>query len=241
MRLFDFDNPIMQFLSRIFDLMYLNILFVICSIPFFTIGASLTAMYSVTLKMVKNEDTYIGKEFFKAFRRNFKQATGIWFIALLVMALLYGDYQILAKVDIPGRSAAKFSLICVSIVCFCMLLYVFPLLARFVNTVKGTIRNALWICIGRLKYTLLLLLIFVFIIMIAMQSSYAMYTTIFVSFIGGCAVLAYVQSMVFRKVFKQFEPEEVTEAAVDSLDSEDTSVENIIQEVIAEDTDNCRN
>ena len=61
---FNMDSPIMRFLSRLCDLMILNILCLICCIPIVTIGASITALYSVTLKMVKGEDSYIAKGFF---------------------------------------------------------------------------------------------------------------------------------------------------------------------------------
>lgn len=61
---FNMDSPVMRFLSRLCDLMILNILCLICCIPIVTIGASITALYSVTLKMVKGEDSYIAKGFF---------------------------------------------------------------------------------------------------------------------------------------------------------------------------------
>ena len=62
------DSKMMSFLSRIFDLIILNILFVLCSLPVITIGSSLTALYSVTLKMVRNEESYIFRSFFKSFK-----------------------------------------------------------------------------------------------------------------------------------------------------------------------------
>lgn len=219
MKLFDLDSPIMQFLSRVYDLMYLNILFAICCIPFFTVGASLTAMYSVTLKMVKNEETYVGKEFFRAFRRNFKQATGIWLIVLAVALVLYGDYQIIAKLDIPGRSAIQLALMCITLICFSMFLYVFPILARFVNTVKGTIKNSLLMCIAHLPYTFLFLGIQIIILIIFSHSAYAMYTTMFISIIGGTSVVLYVNSIFFRKIFKRYEPEEETADTDDDSDN----------------------
>src|SRR5699024_12157957 len=51
---------------------YLNLLWLICSIPIFTIGASTSALYSVTLKIARNEDVIIHRQFFKAFRENFR-------------------------------------------------------------------------------------------------------------------------------------------------------------------------
>ena len=71
MRLDVTDNPVISGMSRIFDMMCLNVLWLVCSLPIFTIGASTTAMYTVMLKVVKNEEGYIVKGFFKAFKENF--------------------------------------------------------------------------------------------------------------------------------------------------------------------------
>ena len=68
---FSLDSPLMRFLSRLSDIFILNVLFLLCCIPVVTIGASATALYTVTLKMARNEESYITKGFFKAFKSNF--------------------------------------------------------------------------------------------------------------------------------------------------------------------------
>ena len=69
--LFSMDSGIFRFLTRLADLMILNILFIVCCIPIVTIGASVTSLYYVTLKMAVNEEGYIAKAFLKSFRQNF--------------------------------------------------------------------------------------------------------------------------------------------------------------------------
>ena len=98
-----FDNPIMNAIGRIADFIILNVLWVICSIPIITIGASTTALYTVMLKIVKNEEGYIARDFFKAFRENFKQSTAIWLVFLLLGIILIVDYS--ALVLMPERVA----------------------------------------------------------------------------------------------------------------------------------------
>ena len=66
--MFKLDSPLMNFLSKIADIMILNLLIIICSIPVFTIGAAVSAAYYMAFKMVKNEETYIVRGFFKAFK-----------------------------------------------------------------------------------------------------------------------------------------------------------------------------
>ena len=90
-QVFSPDSPVISFLGKIADLIIINLLVIICSLPIFTIGASWTAMYYVTVKMVKNEESYVTKDFFKSFKQNFRQATVIWLINLIVLLVLGAD------------------------------------------------------------------------------------------------------------------------------------------------------
>ena len=75
--LFNLDGPVLQFINKITYSVYLNILWFICCIPIVTAGASTTALFYVTLKIVKNEEGNITKAFFRSFRANLKQGTKI--------------------------------------------------------------------------------------------------------------------------------------------------------------------
>ena len=87
----------MNVLNKMADLMWLNILTLICCIPVITAGAALTSMHYVALKIVRNEESYITRSFFKSFKTNFRQATLIWLLLMLVAAILGGDYYIITK------------------------------------------------------------------------------------------------------------------------------------------------
>ena len=88
-RFFSMDNKFFTFMNKVADLCILNIICLVCCIPIVTAGASITAMYYVTLKMVRNEEAYIVRSFFKSFKDNFKQATIINLIMIAVGAVLY--------------------------------------------------------------------------------------------------------------------------------------------------------
>ncbi len=94
-KFFDIDSPFIQFLNRVADLMILNFLVMICCLPIFTIGASYTAMHYVLLKMVRKEEGYLIRGFFKSFKQNFKQATLIWLGMLVLIAFFGVDFCIL--------------------------------------------------------------------------------------------------------------------------------------------------
>ena len=108
-RFFSMDNKFFTFMNKVADLCILNIICLVCCIPIVTAGASITAMYYVTLKMVRNEEAYIVRSFFKSFKDNFKQATIINLIMIAVGAVLYLDLNV-AK-NMPGSAGQIFHVI----------------------------------------------------------------------------------------------------------------------------------
>ena len=143
--LFNYDNPVWRFIGKLGDLIILNILWMITSIPIFTVGASTTALYYVTLKLVRDEDGYTLKSYFKSFKENFRQATIIWMIMLAAGLLLGFDLYFFLYMQ---TEASRFRTIMVTVfgsltlVYACILTYVFPIQSRFYNPVKKTLFNA---------------------------------------------------------------------------------------------------
>ena len=78
-RFFNLDSPVMVALTKMADLIIVNLLAFFCCLPIITVGASMTALHYVVLKIVRDEECYIVKSFFKSFKENFKQATVIYF------------------------------------------------------------------------------------------------------------------------------------------------------------------
>ena len=87
-KIFDMDNPVFRTISKLVDLIWLNIIFIIFSLPVVTIGASVTALMSVTMKMARDREGYMWAGFWKSFKENFKQSTIIWIIMILVATVL---------------------------------------------------------------------------------------------------------------------------------------------------------
>lgn len=125
------------------DLFLLNVFFTLTSIPVVTIGASFTAMYTVTIKMVRDEDVPIKNGYFKAFKRNFKQSTQIWIGLMVVFYLLYLQ---LKTVLATSAKSANFmvSLIGIQLILLTFLVpLLFPMIARYENTNFNMIKNAM--------------------------------------------------------------------------------------------------
>ena len=91
--LFNLDNPIWRFMGKLVDVFILTLLWAVCCIPIITIGPASTAVYYVTLKLVRDEESYTVRSFFKSFKENFKQGSVIGIImTLLLVFFLYDIY-----------------------------------------------------------------------------------------------------------------------------------------------------
>lgn len=156
------DNPVMQTITKIVQSVYLNILWFICCLPVFTAGASTTALFYVTLKMAKNEEGNITRAFFHSFQENFRQATKIWLILLGIGILMAFDGYVFYHMRFEnvfwavGTAFFIVALIAYAIV----LMYIFPLLARFNNTVKAMFKNSIMIGMRFLLCTFLMAVIY---------------------------------------------------------------------------------
>ena len=141
--LFSLDNPVMRFLDKMADLLILNLLFVVCSIPVITVGASATAMCYVTLKMRDKEEGSVFRNFFRAFRQNFAQATLIWIILVALAGFLLADYLLVRGLEGTGYQVIRILLPLCAVLWGMVTLYVFFIQARFQNSIPNTLRNAL--------------------------------------------------------------------------------------------------
>lgn len=141
MKFFSVDSPLYKFLSRFLDVLKLNFMWLLFSIPVITIGASTVAAMSVALKMADDEEGYIGRSFIKAFKENWKQGTVLWIITVIAAYAVYLDFQLFNAVE-----GNPFLFLVIGIVsCFVIvlsLLYAYPLIARYENTLIKTIQNS---------------------------------------------------------------------------------------------------
>ena len=136
------DSAYTQIMTKIFNIFWLSILWLLCCIPVITIGASTIALYYVMLKLVKDEETTVTREFFHSFKQNFLQSLPVTVIVLVVVVVLVADFHILGAAGrAQGASFMYGFCIVLGIICAAVFSYVFPLLAKFENTVKKTFEN----------------------------------------------------------------------------------------------------
>ena len=199
------DNVVMRALGKIGDMICLNVMWVICCIPIITIGASTTALYTVMLRMVKNEEGYIFRGFLKAFKSNFKQSTLIWLILLLLGVVWTVDFRVAGFM--PGMAGIILSAIFLALgfILLSVMIYIFPLTARYENGIKATFKNALILTVAKLPYTFLMVAIVVSAVFASLWSAFTLLFSLPLWLIIGGALIAWVNSYILRRVFVVFE------------------------------------
>lgn len=199
---FNYDNPVWRFIGKFFDIMILNLLWVICSIPIVTIGASTTAVYYVTLKLVRDEESSTIKSFFKSFKENFKQSTIIWLILLVAGALIGFDLYFFLQAD---ASTLRTVMIAIfggfMIIYLSITLFVFPIQAKFYNPVKRTLFNAFFMSIRHFLQTLGMLIIDIGLLAVGLFLVPVLQALFF---LFGFPLFAFINSFVFTGIFDKY-------------------------------------
>jgi uncharacterized membrane protein YesL len=179
------------------DVLILAFMWTVTSLPLITLGASCTAVYYVMLKMVRNEEGYLWKGYWKAFRENFKQSTVLWLLLLVLGLFFAGDiyyYYVQQNTITSGIQALFMGFMLVLVI---VLLYVFPIISRFSNTTGKLLSMALFLPFKHLGWTLALLALF------AVFAFLAWYIIPFAVLAYG--VYAYCSCYIFVRIFKPYE------------------------------------
>lgn len=205
-RFFNLDSPFMQFLTRLADVMILNLLFLATCIPIVTIGAAWTSLYYVTLKMIRDEESYIVRSYFKSFRENFKQATVMWLIILLLGTVLFLDFRILNTVESPGNSFFRIGVSVIVLLLVMTLVYVFPVLSKFYNTIRRTFINAFLMSIRHLPQTVIMVGISIAAVALTVFTEQTFVYGILVWLMFGFAAIALAKSWFLVRIFDNYIP-----------------------------------
>lgn len=157
MKFWAIDSPVMRVLGRLGDIIILNMIFVAGCIPVLTIGTSLSALYTVAMKMARGEDPSVWKEFWKAYKRNFKPATICWLIMAVIAILLFVDFRLIGVLKGSGMySIMRVVLAVILGTWILMFQYLFPYIARFENGIFATLRNALLLAAAHIPSTIVI-------------------------------------------------------------------------------------
>jgi len=202
--LFEMEGPIFSFLSRIGQLMLLNGIFILFSLPIITIGASSSALYAVTLKMVRNEDDGVYSGFIQAFKSNLKQSTIIWIVLLAAGFILLLDYNYLQAYKGKLISLVILSLFLFTCLYLLLLILTFPYVARFDNTVRKTAVNVLKIAIANPFQTIPVLIYSIVPFLLMLLSPQFFIFVLYISIFFGFSLIAYLNSFILRRIYEKY-------------------------------------
>lgn len=218
MKLFNPDSRIMIFLSRVADLVILNILWLVCCIPVVTIGASTTAMYHVIRHWQKDSVSSIMRDFFQSFKEDFKQATPVYLILLIPTVAVVMNAMLIFN---PENSAAVPSYLLViwfisALILLFISSFVYPVMAFFADSIFKTLRNAMVLALAHLPRTILISVLNLLpVILLFVNLSFFLQSSIFWLLIGG-ALVAYLNMSILKPVFKKLVPSEFEDTVPDT-------------------------
>ncbi|MBR3570271.1 MAG: YesL family protein [Oscillibacter sp.] len=158
-KIFHSDNPFWSGMGRLFDIVELNLLWLICSLPLFTVGPAAVALYSAMIALVRGKETYPHRDFFRAFRKDFRRNAAAGILLSAVCAFLWTDVRICRQ---SGTGVFTFLMVFFFILLLFWLftaLYALPLLALRDGGLKNALILAFTLSIRRFPLTVALLLI----------------------------------------------------------------------------------
>ena len=192
-KLFSYDSAFSQHAMNLAASCWLNLLWMLCSLPVVTVGAATTALYAVTLKLAEGEDGHLTRRFFRALRDNFRQATVLWLIVLGAGLFLAVDGYIAwrLRASSTGAPAVFWTLLLALIIAAALawaivLAYVFPLTASVVNSSAAMLKNAFLIGTHYLFCTILIFAIHFAMFFVAVR----LFTPVLIFGEGLCALLS---------------------------------------------------
>lgn len=218
MKFFDLDSPLMKGMTRVGETVVLNLLFLLMCLPVVTAGASLSAMYTVCFRNLENKPDELWDTFWKAFKANFRKATLLWLIVLVTGGLIAFNLFVYSRNPGAGSGLRIMSLVA-AILFVLVTAYIFPLEARYENTVGRTLRNAVWLSVGKFPVTLLLAVMNIVPLAVAVID-FSLFLYLGILWIAAWfALVARLSCRLLLKVFKKIEGDDAAAEATPEPDT----------------------
>ncbi len=204
MNIFSNDSLLGRFFEQLGNILLLNALFLICSIPIVTIGISYTSMEYAFLKSKREADTSILRAFFQSFRQNFKQATLSWMLCLLLFFILRIDFHVFGPNGVYPFLPFYYLFFFLTLVIFFTAWYLFPVIAVFRNTLKNLIIQSFFFAMKHIPFTIIMSLCFLFPMYLTFSdvNYFPFYLSLWLFF--GFGLIGYVNAGFFWRIFSPY-------------------------------------
>lgn len=201
------DRGIYKWMSWFTNLVLLNVLWIMCCIPVITAGASTSAMYCILLKMVREEESYIVRGFFRAFAQNFRQATIIWLLTLAWAGLILAETVFCIHATDPNAKWMAVPIIMSAFIGGITAAYIFPVISFFDDSITAAFKNAFLMAAGHLPETFVIVIVNCIPVFILWFFSGFMVIATFTDLIIGFSFCAWLNARRFRRIFDRYLPD----------------------------------
>lgn len=204
--MFRYGSPFTRFMSTVANLMLLNLLWIVTSLPIITIGASTTAMYHVVLQYVNKQDETLLKPYFMSFKQNFKQATLLWIPHGLIGLALVAELFYLTN----GQTGSVWWVVFVVLTMIYLLIssMLYPMLARYENSTRNIVINSINLSFRNILPMLSAVVLNITpVALMVIDYNAFLYTALFWTF-GGFSLIAYLNAILIMRIFKKYEDPE---------------------------------
>ncbi|MBQ9700615.1 MAG: DUF624 domain-containing protein [Lachnospiraceae bacterium] len=216
MKFFSTEGGLYKFMTSLFSVFKINMLWLICSLPIVTMGAATIAAYDVLLKMVDDQEGYVGRQFWKAFKANLKMGIPLGLLNIACVYIVWLDFSLFE--GLPGNPIFLLIMgIVATIVFIASFLYVYPLLARYDNTLFRSLENSATIARRYYGRTVLLVVVVAIELIMILWNS----TTLFIGALIGPACIMYTISGMAKSIFRMIEKEPGAVSNPEQLEGED--------------------
>lgn len=206
-KFFNSDNGVMRALSKLFDIGFLTLIYLVFCIPVITIGPATTSLYYVSAKVLRHNRSYVWKEFWHSFKLNFVQSTIVGVVVEILAILLVFNMQIVGVTDSASSKGGYLAGVYFAMLffIFCISCYVFPFISRFSMNLTKILRLSLYCAFRHFLHTLLMILIIVAMVALIYVG---MITNIVLIFIFAPALASFVYTFPMEHIMKKYMPKE---------------------------------
>ncbi len=200
------DNPFFEAMGRLGDIILVNLLLLLCSLPIVTVGASVSAMYGVFLQMMEGTEGRISITFFRYFRKGLKKNTMVWSTMLVIGILLIFNMFFLGHVGMEGIWRI------VGIVTGCLILiwkilfaWVFAFLADWEERIRDGVTATMRMAVLHLPATLVMVVLNNILLICLWMGVFYLAAVIPIYLVAGFGLTGYVNTWFFKKYLKKKE------------------------------------
>lgn len=212
-KFFGNDSLFGRIFGTLGNMIIVNLLFLLCSIPVITFGAAFTSMYYALLRSLKYGDSSLVRDFFGSFRQNFRQSTLSWIISIIFIIVFTADIGMFGPRGVYPVTAIYYLIIVLAVIVMITAMFVFPVIATFRNTLKNLWIQAFFLAAKNIPIALAVLVLNVVPLYLSLTSPSPQIfcTALFIWIVAGFGAVAWINTFLFYRIFSPYLADDAAE------------------------------